>query len=172
VSRSVMRSAWSAALMMACASPALPAESPDPPAMERLDTEFRRTPEARVSGPAFSGVLYGARAGAEGVTFASASIGRKQRVPGRRLVAWSDIDRLEVRPRGSGGGILVGAALGFVAGVVWAESAPTETKPALFEVRPTSSGVKVGRMLLGTSVGAAIGTVVGRARMRWRPVYP
>lgn len=165
--------AWSLlASTLALAPPTRAAEPPDSATLHRLQGELNRSGEARVTGERLTATLYGMRLEADGITFREALARRQDSIPEPRIIAWSEIERIDVRPRGSGGGAWIGAAAGLLAGIAWSAAAPPKDDNGFLQWGPTASGVAVGRMLLTTGAGLAIGTAVGRSKLRWRQVFP
>ena len=167
---------WTSAALLAAtvavAAPARAAEPPDSATLHRLQREVNRSGEARVTGERLTATLYGARLEADGISFREALARRQDPIPAPRILAWSEIERIDVRPRGSGGGAWIGAAAGLLAGLVWSAADPPKDDNGFLQWGPTSAGVAVGRMLLTTGAGIAIGTAVGRSKLRWHQVYP
>ncbi len=85
------------------------------------------------------------------------------------FIAWKDIEGIQVRKGGAGGGALLGAAAGVVAGVglVWLIDKNDGDIPG---EGPSGKDYQRVALVFGTA-GAVLGSVVGVVTMSWKTVY-
>lgn len=112
-----------------------------------------------------------ARATAEGLRFSDGypEFGSRELEP--RLVAWSEIERLDVGHSQVGRGAAIGAMAGLAGASIWFAIHPPKSDAGFLRFGLTSYGKAVLGTLLSTACGATLGVAVGDRIRRWETVY-
>jgi hypothetical protein len=107
-----------------------------------------------------------------GLDFSSTSFRGMEKPGAPTLVAWSDIERVEVGRTRMGSYAAIGAAVGMMASVLWIAADEPESDAGFLKFGATDSGKAFGRMLLGTAFGAALGAGIGYSQKTWQSIHP
>ncbi|NOT33745.1 MAG: hypothetical protein HOP12_06190 [Candidatus Eisenbacteria bacterium] len=138
-----------------------------------MRVEFGRADRVRAIAGEERLTLRNARVEASGVrydeAFSRGPLGSRK--PG--LLAWSDIDRVEVGQTRMGRYAVLGAIGAAAVSGIWVLTAhPPRSDAGFLTWGVTSEGKSVGLVVLSAFAGAALGAGVGHASARWHDVYP
>lgn len=154
------------------------ASPPDADHLASIALELKGGPRVRVRTASELVMLNRAQATTEGVAglygvVHDASITAAREEP--RLVAWSEIARIERASSGMGRGALWGAGVGLVMGVAAAASIPPDERDPIEPgggAMPPAAALRTGTVVLSPVAGAFLGALVGNAFPRWQRVHP